>query len=75
MKDAIHLLKTELSNKEILINREYRVSGVDFVTMQYSDTKSDVAKYLISQGLALAEGRREKIFHNLVSFCENLVDL
>ena len=66
LRDAIHYLKTELSEKEVLINHEYKSSGVSCVTMQHSDTKTDIGKTLLSQGLALLDARKEKIFHSIV---------
>ncbi|MFH4979105.1 hypothetical protein AB6A40_005814 [Gnathostoma spinigerum] len=54
----------------LLINVEYRVGGVEFVqaVIEGSDgTKTDVAKALIADGLALVESRREKRFLSLVT--------
>lgn len=55
-------------DREVLINREYRISGAEYITIQRSDTKADVAKTLLSQGLLLLDERRDKRLQSLVRF-------
>lgn len=48
---------------------EYKTSGVEYVTLVSSkdDSKDDVAKLLITNGLVQAEGRREKHLAKLIA--------
>lgn len=57
----------EVNEREIMVNREYRNGGQEFVTMQRADTKADVARTLISQGLMLIDERKDKRFQSVVS--------
>jgi hypothetical protein len=52
------------------LNVEYKVGNVDAVSVLCPDDggKIDVGQYLIENGLALAEVRRESRFKELVSF-------
>ena len=34
----------EVMDREVLVNKEYRVGGLEYVTVQRSDTKADVAR-------------------------------
>ena len=43
------------------------MAGHEFVSLYDPDTKDDIAKGLVSQGLVLAEQRKEKRFAKLVS--------
>lgn len=54
-------------DREILVNREYRISGTDYVSIQRGDTKADVALTLLKQGLVLLDDRRDKRLQSLVS--------
>lgn len=54
-------------DREILVNREYRNGGVEYVSIQRGDTKADVALTLLKQGLALLDDRRDKRLQSLVS--------
>lgn len=56
----------EVMDREVLINREYRVAGAEYVSIQRSDTKVDVAKTLISQGLLMLDERKDKRLQSVV---------
>ena len=43
------------------------MAGHEFVSLYDPDTKDDIAKGLVTQGLVLAEQRKEKRFAKLVS--------
>ncbi|XP_042886727.1 staphylococcal nuclease domain-containing protein 1-like isoform X1 [Penaeus japonicus] len=67
LEDALAAFMSEVMDREVLINREYRISGAEYITIQRSDTKADVAKTLLSQGLLLLDERRDKRLQSLVS--------
>lgn len=48
------------------MNTEYRIPGLEYVTLVYPDNKDDIAQALISAGWILAERRREKRLSKLV---------
>jgi len=66
MQSAVHEFSVEVLNKQCLLNVEYRVAGVDFVTLCHSESKDDVAQLLLSEGWLLVEPRREKRLAKLV---------
>lgn len=53
------------TEKEVLVNTEYRFSGTEYVTM-HSQDKKDIAKSLLAQGRVMVNGRREQRFQSLV---------
>jgi len=69
----VDALSQEITNKQYMLNVEYKVGGVDYATLQYSTgtddsgVKEDVAQYLITEGYVLVEGRKEKRLSKLVS--------
>ncbi|XP_071517216.1 staphylococcal nuclease domain-containing protein 1 isoform X2 [Panulirus ornatus] len=67
IEDAITLLKSETMEREVLVNREYRNGGLDYVSIQRADTKADVSRTLLSQGLMLVDERKEKRLQSLVN--------
>lgn len=67
LEEGLAAFMTEVMDREVLINREYRMANADYVSIQRSDNKSDVAKTLLSQGLVLLEERKEKRLQSLVS--------
>lgn len=64
---ALDALCGEILNRRCLINVEYRREGVDYVSLQLEDSHDDVAARLLSQGLLLAENRRDKHLAPLVT--------
>ena len=67
IKNAIDAVYNDICNKQVLINTEYKSSGVDYASFQYTDSKEDIIQGLISEGLLLAENRKEKRLTKLVS--------
>ncbi|XP_013400394.1 staphylococcal nuclease domain-containing protein 1 [Lingula anatina] len=65
-KDASDALYNDILNKQMLLNVEYRGQGFDYVSLAYTDNKDDVALGLISEGLLIVEGRREKRLQKLL---------
>lgn len=49
------------------MNVEYKVGGLEYVSLVNPETKEDVAQKLVSSGFLLAERRREKRLAKLVS--------
>lgn len=64
--DAIDAFYNDVINKQLLLNVEMRVAGHEVVSLYDPDTKDDIAKGLITQGLVLAEQRKEKRFAKLI---------
>merc|ERR1711962_147047 len=67
LEDAVAALMTEVMDNEVLVNREYRNGTAEYVSMQRSDTKADIVKTLMSQGLVLLDARRDARFTKLMS--------
>lgn len=69
IQNAVDFLYNEVLNKQYLLNSEYKTSGLEYVTLVTSkdDSKDDIVKLLISNGLVQAEGRKEKHLSKLVS--------
>ncbi|XP_064077337.1 staphylococcal nuclease domain-containing protein 1-like [Macrobrachium nipponense] len=67
VEEALGLLMTEVMDREVLVNKEYRVGGLDYVTIQRSDTKADVAKTLLLQGLVLLDERKDKRLQSVIT--------
>lgn len=61
------MLCAEVLNRRCLANVEYKREGVDYVSLQLEESHDDVAARLLSQGLLLAENRRDKYLASLVS--------
>lgn len=57
---ASDALFNDIMNKQLSLNVEYKVGSLEFVSLQYQDSKEDVAKTLVSEGMLLVETRREK---------------
>lgn len=53
--------------REVLVNREYRNGGLEYVSIQRADTKADIARTILAQGLMLLDERKEKKMQSLVS--------
>ena len=63
---AVDFFSSEVINKQYLLNVEYKVGGVDYVTLSESVSKEDIAQQLISEGLVQAEARKEKHLKEVV---------
>jgi len=66
MQETVRAFSEDTINKTCLINTEYRVGGLEFVSVLLQDTKDDVIKGLVSDGLLHAEKRKEKRLQKLV---------
>ncbi|MPC21156.1 Nuclease domain-containing protein 1 [Portunus trituberculatus] len=67
VEDALAALMTEVENREVLANREYRANGADYVSLQRADNKADVAEVLLGQGLLLIDERKDKRFLSMLT--------
>jgi len=65
--DAVDAIEHDILNKQVLLNTEYKNGGISAVTLQYADTKEDVATSLITEGLLLVDIRKEKRLKKLVN--------
>ena len=63
---AVDFFSSEVINKQYLLNVEYKVGGVEYVTLSESVSKEDIAQQLISEGLVSAEARKEKHLKEVV---------
>lgn len=66
VEDALAGLMAEVEGQDVVANREYRANGVDYVSLQRVDNKTDVAETMLSQGLVLMDERKDKRFASLV---------
>lgn len=65
--DLTNAFVKEGLNQEFSLNIEYKLNGEDYVTLSNPDTKSDIAHTLLSYGVCLVEGRREKRLQKLLN--------
>uniref|UniRef100_A0A1W7R9I0 Staphylococcal nuclease domain-containing protein 1 n=1 Tax=Hadrurus spadix TaxID=141984 RepID=A0A1W7R9I0_9SCOR len=61
------LMEDTQNNKELLLNVEYRNSGLEYVTLLSAEDKEDIVKSLIAEGLLLVDERREKRLQKIIS--------
>jgi len=54
------------TEKEVLVNTEYKQSGTEYVTLLTPPDKQDLAKKLLQEGLVLVDARREQKFQSLL---------
>lgn len=68
-QDAIDTLHNDLLNKQVLLNTEYKASGMDYVTLRVEEGEagSDVALGLLQDGLVLVDTRKEKRLAKLMA--------
>jgi len=67
VEDAVATLMNEVMDKEVLVNQEYRNGSIEHVSLQGSESKTDIVKSLISQGLLLLDARKDSRFSKLMS--------
>lgn len=60
IQNAVVNFSSDVMNKQFLLNTEYRVGSMEYVSLLFPDNKEDVAQGLVSEGLLLVEKRREK---------------
>jgi len=66
IQETVRAFSEDTMNKTCLINTEYRVGGLEFVSVLLSDSKEDVVKGLVADGLLHAEKRKEKRLQKIV---------
>jgi len=66
MAETVRAFSEDTCNKTCLINTEYRVGGLEFVSVLLADSKDDVIKGLVADGLLHAEKRKDKRLQKLV---------
>lgn len=54
-------------NKVLLLNVEYKVGSIPYVTLLSSDEKEDIGKDLILKGFVFVDPKREKKFQKIVN--------
>lgn len=57
----------DMLNKQLLLNTEYKVGTLEYVSLALPDSKDDVAQALLADGLILVDARREKRLAKLVA--------
>lgn len=65
--DAMDGFHNDVFNRQFMLNVEYRLGGIEYVSLCDPETKEDVAKGLISSGLVLVEQRKEKRFAKMLT--------
>lgn len=71
VNDLTNAFVKEALNNEFSLNVEYKLNGEDFVSLSNPETKADLARTLLSQGVCLVEKRREKRLQNLITdYCK-----
>lgn len=65
--DAQDAFFHDVMNHQLLLNVEQRVGATEYVTLCDQDTKDDIAKGLVSQGLVLVENKKEKRFAKMIA--------
>uniref|UniRef100_T1J5F9 Staphylococcal nuclease domain-containing protein 1 n=1 Tax=Strigamia maritima TaxID=126957 RepID=T1J5F9_STRMM len=65
-ESAFQALLEDIVDKTFMMNIEYRLPGMDYVSMIIPDSRDDVAKLLISDGILILEVRKEKRLQKLV---------
>lgn len=58
--DVEDVFYDEIVNRQLNMNVEYKVGGLEYVSLVNSETKEDVVQKLVSSGFLLVERRREK---------------
>jgi len=64
---AVDAIYNDIINKQFLLNTEYRRDGNEYVTLVFGDNKDDVSHALLSDGMLIAEPRREKRLSKIVA--------
>lgn len=58
--DVEDVFYDEIVNRQLNMNVEYKVGGLEYVSLVNLETKEDVVQKLVSSGFLLVERRREK---------------
>lgn len=65
--DSIDALQHDSIDRTLLLNVEYTIGNLPYITLLDASTKEDIVKGLISDGLLMVENRREKRLQKLLS--------
>jgi len=65
-QEAIDALKTDTMDANFLLNVEYKIAGVEYISLVNEAKKTDVAQELVKEGLLLVENRKERRLQKLV---------
>ena len=66
-QEALDAFRHDVLNNQFLLNVEYHSGSQDFVSILTPEARDDVSQKLISDGLVLAENRREKRLNKMVT--------
>lgn len=56
-----------VDNRVLLLNIEYKLGSIPFVTLLSSDEKDDIGKELVSKGFVFVDHKRDKKFQKIVN--------
>jgi len=65
-QEAIYALKHDTAEGQFLLNVEYKIGGVEYISLVDDVKKQDVGQTLVKEGLLLAENRKERRLQKLV---------
>ncbi|XP_013789332.1 staphylococcal nuclease domain-containing protein 1-like, partial [Limulus polyphemus] len=71
LDETRNALIQDTDNRVLLLNSEYRVGGIEYVTLYTSEEKQDILKNLISEGLLMVESRKEKRLQKVITEYKN----
>ncbi|CAG0887351.1 unnamed protein product, partial [Darwinula stevensoni] len=66
-QEVFKALMEDSGDRELLLNVEFKTGGVEYVSLLVAETKEDIVKGLISDGLLLVDPRREKRFKSIIA--------
>jgi staphylococcal nuclease domain-containing protein 1 len=66
VSEAIHAVRHDTAEGVFLLNVEYKVGGLDYVTLADKTSKEDVAQNLVKEGLLLVENKKERRLQKLL---------
>jgi len=65
-QEAIYALKQDTMDGNFSLNVEYKVGGIEYISLVDDAKKSDVAQNLVKEGLLLVENRKERRLQKLM---------
>jgi len=67
IKEAVEAVKADTMNRAVLLNVEYRISPLQYVTLTDEATNNDIVEGLVKEGLLLVDSsRRDKRVQKLI---------
>jgi len=73
--DAVETFYNDVINRQFIVNVEYRQGSLEYVTMTDAESKEDVGKNLVAEGIALTDHRKEKRFAKVMAEYHKAQDL